>query len=318
MVSQDTLVRSGLEVYKTTDNNVETVSEKTEKEGFVLHNGAIKEVFYTDEMKDNSFEHDYEDISSNGSITLVEIDDTRFYKGTKILLKKAHNPKKWDGLKNCFMGFITEQTYSEDGVDLKIAGMTKLLEQEKQFSFTKTKRSKILKAIVEASGLKCKINTTGLKDEVIDYTNVSSSGDGGNSGSVSEDISALANEIVGDETDEYKKFEKAHEWGRKNIKYSTYECSKHDNDPDKCLKNKDKGLNCGDTSILMNAIYTALGLTCHITHGDYHFWNIVTIDGKKYCSDCSGNHDIGEVWSNSSHHNTPLGGSKVKGNNICS
>lgn len=315
MVSQDTLVRSGLEVYKTTDTNAETVSEETEKEGFTLHNGTIKEVFYTDEMTDNSFEHDYEDISSNGSISLVEVDDTRFYKGTKILLKKAHNPKKWTDLKNCLMGFITEQTYSEEGVDLKIAGMTKLLDQEKQFSFTKTKRSKILKEIVETSGLKCKIDTKGLKDDVINYSNVTSSG-GSNSSSYSEEISTLANEIAGNETDEYKKFEKAHQWGCKNIPYKKYECTNHNNDPDECLKNKDKGLSCGDTSILMNAIYSALGLKSHITHGNYHFWNIVTINNKKYCSDCSGNngHEIGKVWGN----NTPLGGSKVKGNNLCS
>lgn len=317
MVSQDTLVRSGLEVYKTTDNNEETVSEESDKkEGFKLHNGAIKEIYYTDEMTDNSFEYDYEDISSNGSVSLINVDESRFYKGTKILLKKAHNPSKWDDLKNCLMGFITEQTFTEDGVELKIAGMTKLLEQEKQFSFTKTKRSKILKAIIEASGLKCKIDTTGLKDEVIDYTNVTSTGTGSSTGGVSADISALADEIVGDETDEYKIFEKLHNWGCKNTPYKNYDCTHHDNDPDKCLKNKDKGLNCGDTAILMQALYTAKNITSHITHGNRHFWNIVTIQGKKYCSDCSGNngHSIGKVWGN----NTPLGGSKVKGYNLCS
>ena len=47
--------------------------------------------------------------------------------------------------------------------------MTKLLDQEKKFSFKQTKRSKILKEMIEAAGLKAKIDVTGLKDDVIDY-----------------------------------------------------------------------------------------------------------------------------------------------------
>ena len=317
MVSQDTLARSGLEVYKTKDTNVEKTSKDEEKEGFSLHNGSIKEIYYIDEMISNSFEHDYEDISSNGSINMFEVDDTRFYKGVRVLLKKAHNPKKWDDLKNCLMGFITEQTYSEDGVDLKIAGMTKLLEQEKQFSFKKTKRSKVLKEIVEASGLKCKIDTTGLKDEVINYTNVSSSGGSSSGmGTGSANIMALAEEIVGNETDDYKKFEKGHNWGVSNITYSNYDCSHHNCDPDKCYENRSH-LNCGDTAVLMNAIYTAMGLDSYIIHGNYHFWVIVTINGKKYASDCSGNHQINEVWSTGAHPNSPFKGSKANPKAIC-
>ena len=168
---------------------------------------------------------------------------------------------------------------------------------------------------MKAAGLKIKIDTTGLKDSKVDYTNVSSSGDNESSSNVSTDIQSLSNEIVGSETDEYKKFEKLHDWGCKKIKYSRYDCSNHNNDPDECLKNKTH-LNCGDTSILMKALYDAQNIKNHITHGNNHFWNIVTINGKKYCSDCSGNngHPIGEVWGN----NTPLGGSKVKGYNLCS
>lgn len=315
-ISQDAGSHSGVEIYKTKDKNIEKTSKDEEKEGFVLQNGTITEKAFYDDLVSTSFEHDYEDISSNGSVSFVSVDEKRFYKGKKILLKKGYNAHEWKDLKNCLLGFITEQSFSEGGVDVKIAGMSKLLDQEKQFTFKKTKISKILKEMVKSAGLKIKIDTTGLKDSKVDYTNVSSSGNSSNSsGNVSEDIIALSNEIVGDETDEYKKFEKLHNWGCTNIKYSKYECSNHNNDPDECLKNKTK-LNCGDTSILMKALYDAQNLTNHITHGNYHFWNIVTINGKKYCSDCSGNngHPIGKVWGN----NTPLGGSKVKGYNLCS
>ena len=315
-IPQDSLSYSGVEIYKTKDKNVEKTGKDDEKEGFVLQNGTITEKAFFNEIVSDTFEHDYEDISSNGSVSFVDIDETRFYKGKKIWLKKAYAPTEWKNLKSCLLGFITEQTYSEDGVEIKISGMSKLLDQEKQFTFKKTKISKILKEMVKSAGLKIKIDTTGLKDSKVDYTNVSSSGNSSNSsGNVSADIQSLSDEIVGDETDEYKKFEKLHNWGCTNIKYSKYDCSNHNNNPDECLKNKTK-LNCGDTSILMKALYDAQNLTNHITHGNYHFWNIVTINGKKYCSDCSGNngHPIGKVWGN----NTPLGGSKVKGYNLCS
>lgn len=318
-ISQGAGSHSGVEIYKTKDKNIEKTSKDEEKEGFVLQNGTITEKAFYDDLVSTSFEHDYEDISSNGSVSFVSVDEKRFYKGKKILLKKGYNAHEWKDLKNCLLGFITEQSFSEGGVDVKIAGMSKLLDQEKQFTFKKTKISKILKEMVKSAGLKIKIDTTGLKDSKVDYTNVSSSGgSSGSSGTGSATIMGLAEEIAGDETDDYKKFEKAHNWGCKNIKYSKYECSHQDNDPDKCLKNKEH-LNCGDTAILMWAIYTAMGLDAYIIHGDYHFWVIVTINGKKYCSDCSGNrgHPIGEVWSTSEHPNSPFKGSKVNAKAIC-
>ena len=310
-ISQDGLVRSGIEIYKTKDKNIEKTSDDDyEKEGFVLQNGTITEIAYYDQLVNTSFEHDYEDISSNGSVSFVEVDETRFYKGKKILLKKSYNPKKWDDLKNCLLGFITEQSYSEDGVDIKINGMSKLLDQEKQFTYKKTKISKILKDIIESAGLKAKIDTTGLKDRKVDYSNVSSSSSSSSGNGSSEEINSLVQEIIGDETDDYEKFKKIHNWGCAEIGYTKYECSNHDSDPDKCLKHKSK-LNCGDTSVLMCALYVAAGLNAWITHGNYHFWVIVKIGNKKYASDCSGNrgHKINEVWGN----NTPFGGSKVTG-----
>lgn len=223
MIAQDSLARSGLEIYKTKDSNVEKVSDEEDKEGLVLQNGTIIEINYFDEMFSNSFDYDYEDISSNGSVKLPSVDDTIFYKGKKILLKKEWNPHKWEDLKNCLLGFITEQKYSEDGVEIKISGMSKLLDQKKEFSFTKTKRSKILKNIIESAGLKANINTKGLKDEKINYTNVSSSGTSFNG---SEQVNSLVQRAIGNETDDYKKMELINKEVNNVLTYSNYPCSK--------------------------------------------------------------------------------------------
>ena len=299
MVSQDTLVRSGLEVYRTQDVNVETTSdgdmssEDTEKEGFVLHNGTVKEVYYVDEMTSNSFEHDYEDISSNGSVSLVTVDDARFYKGIKILLKKGYAPKKWDDLKNCLMGFITEQTYSEDGVELKVAGMTKLLEQEKQFTFTQTKRSEILKSIIESCGLKCKIDTTGLKDDIIDYTNVSSSGgddnSGGFSGEVSADIAQAAKQICQGKTSCLEKAKAIWKWCHDEMSYEGY--SNSQKGAEGCFK--DRAGNCCDHANVVVQMLKAVNVKCAYEHsgscynGRGHVWAVAYCEGKWYRIDAS-------------------------------
>lgn len=321
MISQDSLVRTGLEVYKTEDTNkeeskqdttVETSSENTEdstttssnsnstvsntdKEGFVLHNGPIKEIYYTANITDTSFEYDYEDISSNGNISLPEVDNTRFYKGIRVLLKKEWEEPgknlKWDDLKNVLLGFITEQSYSEDGVELKISGMTKLLDQEKQFSFTQTKRSEILKQMIESAGLKAKIDVTGLKDDVIDYTNVSSSSSSEATGIGNVEIDELVKEIIGNETDDLAKAKKIHQWLMENVIYASYECSKY-HTPEECLKNKSH-LNCADTARLTCAMMKSAGLTAYVVHGPYHFWTMIEIGGKKYASDQTGRESAG-------------------------
>lgn len=291
MIAQDSLARSGLEIYKTKDSNVEKVSDEEDKEGLVLQNGTITEINYFDEMFSNSFDYDYEDISSNGSVKLPSVDDTIFYKGKKILLKKEWNPHKWEDLKNCLLGFITEQKYSEDGVEIKISGMSKLLDQKKEFSFTKTKRSKILKNIIKSAGLKANINTKGLKDEKINYTNVSSSGTSFNG---SEQVNSLVQRAVGNETDDYKKMELINKEVNNVLTYSNYPCSKCST-PEEVLSKKK--VNCADTSLLECACMKAANLNATVVHGCNHFWTVVTINGKEYACDATNSRGIGYVWN---------------------
>ncbi len=303
MVAQDSQARSGIEIYKTKDSNIENVSDEEDKEGFVLHNGTITEITYFDEMFSNNFEYDYGDISNGGSISLPEVDETKFYKGQKILLKKAWNPKKWDDLKDCLLGFITEQSYNEEGVELKISGMSKLLEQEKEFSFTKTKRSVILKHMIESAGLKANISTKGLKDEKIDYTNVSSSSSGGSNSS--EQVNSLVQRAIGNETDDYKKMELINKEVNKVLTYKGYSCSQCDT-PEEVLEKKK--VNCADTSLLECACMKAANLDATVVHGCNHFWTVVTINGKEYACDATNSKGIGYVWNCNSRQSEKVSG----------
>lgn len=305
-ISQDSLSHSGVEIYKTKDKNVETKGKDEEKEGFVLQNGTITEKAFFNEIVSDTFEHDYEDISSNGSVSFVDIDETRFYKGKKIWLKKAYAPTEWKNLKSCLLGFITEQTYSEDGVEIKISGMSKLLDQEKQFTYKNTKISKILKDIITSAGLKAKIDTTGLKDKKIDYTNVSSSGSKSSStGGISQTIDEFVADAIGDETDEYQKAVKIHNALKKIIKYHSHECSNYKT-PDDCMKNCTK-LNCADTSRLTCACFRSAGLESFVVHRPGHFWTIVKCNGKEYASDLTGRsgqfstHEFNHVWGGNNY-----------------
>ena len=258
---------------------------------FIAMNGEIKEIAYYGEMYDNGFDEDYEGISNNGNVSFPEIDTSRFIKGKKICLKKANEtgtPLKWKDLESCLLGFISEQTYTPKGVDIKLVGMSKLLDQEKKFTFTKTKRSKILKEIIEAAGLKAKIDTTGLKDDEIDFTNVSSSGgsSSGLAGGEGKTIDELVAQIVGSETDELAKAKLVHRWLQENVRYHGHECTWY-HTPEACLEHKG-GLNCADTALLTRSMMASAGLNCYVVHRsshDGHFWTVIEIGGQIYVSD---------------------------------
>lgn len=306
------LSHSGLEVYKTDDvintqhesdnsnsktdsksnktnensNSTNTnTSDDSENEGYVLQNGNITEISYYDRFYENSFEYDYEDISASGDASFPTVNQKKFYKGKRVCLKKAYNPKKWDDLKTVLLGFITEQTYSNDHVDLEISGMTKLLDKKEKFDFKQMKRSEIVKSIIEAAGLKAEIDIGDLKDDVIDYTNISSSGSGV-AGGEGENIDELVSSICGSETDELTKCKLIHEWLRKNVVYKRYPCS-HYNSAEECLKHKD-GLNCADTARLTRAMMSSAGLKAYVVHAPNHFYCVIKINGKEYASDQTG------------------------------
>ena len=129
-------------------------------------------------------------------------------------------------------------------------------------------------------------------------------------------IDNLVKKIIGDETNELKKAKLIHEWLRKNVRYSGYECTKY-NTPEKCYNNR-RHLNCADTARLTASMMRSAGLKCYIVHRTYnggHFWTIIEINGKKYASDQTGDGSAwNTVWAKSGRTTVSNGGSYSRKN----
>lgn len=298
---------SGFEVYKTINNPKLTFSTNDSEEDNdtfeAFENGTIKEIHYYDQMYNNSFDEDYEGISNTGSVSFSEVDKSHFIKGKKVCLKKVNVTKdtvNWDELESCLLGFINEITFNIEGVEVKLVGMSQLLEQEKQFSFTKTKRSKILREIITSAGLKVEIDTTGLKDESIDYTNVSSSGSSGYNGEVSGNIAEASNQICQGLTNDYDKAYAIWKWCHDNIKYKGYSNSLKG--AEGCFKQRVG--NCCDHANLVVQMLKAQNIKCAYEHstscygGRGHVWAVAYVNNKWYRIDASvksrGFNEVGE------------------------
>lgn len=315
-VKQDSESYSGLEVYLTKEPEVEvkkisessdskekesteettenTESELNSDEKFRLLNGETIQIDYYSEMFDDSYEYDYQDISCNANISMPRV-DKNFYNGKKLsLLKEWEAPDKnlnWKDLKKVITGFITEQTYTEDGVQLKIAGVTKLLDQEKQFNFTQQKISEILTEMIESAGLKAKIDVTGLDDKVIDYTNVSSSGNsdsGGYNGEVSADIAEAAQQICQGKTSCLEKAKAIWRWCHDEMSYESY--SNSQKGAARCFK--ERSGNCCDHANVVVQMLKAVDVKCAYEHSDScygtgHVWAVAFCDGQWYRIDAS-------------------------------
>lgn len=308
---QYSVSRVGLEVYKTDEKNHEVyistgvVTEETDAEStdetandFPLHQGSIKEIYYYNNIFTTEYESDYKDMSESASVKIQSINKKRFYKGVRVCLRKEWEAPgttlDWEELDKILTGFITEQTFTETATDVKLSGMTKLLEQKFKFDFKQMKRSKILEEIIKTAGLTPVINVKGLDDDVTDFTNLS--GDSSTTtGGEGEEIDSLVRKIVGNETDQLRRAKLVHKWLQDNVRYSGYECTHH-NTPEECLKHKG-ALNCADTARLTRSMMASAGLTCYVVHRSHtngHFWTLININGKIYASDQTGS---GSPWN---------------------
>ena len=317
-----------LEVYKTDEENFEpytpnmgesetTSGEVTNDEGtdsdsdgFTLHQGEVIETYYFGDLKELSFESDYADISNNGSLKFAEIKDlVRFYKGVRLLLrKKWREPNETvtaEDLVDVLLGFITEQSFNESGMDLTISGFTKLLDANYEFDFTQMKRSEILEEMIKTAGLKAEIDVTNLQDDIIDYQS-SSGGDGGDEGtgsggSDSKDINTFVKKAIKGKKGSKAKAEAVHNALKQIIRYAYYACSRHSTAED-CMNHAGE-LNCADTSRLTCACFKAAKLNARVVHGPNHFWTEVQINGQWVASDltgctgCTSRRSLGEVWN---------------------
>ena len=276
---------------ETTTEEEETLTgEETveEEKPFDYQLGEILDEYYYGRFTNIDYEYDYEGISSTLNITLPEqTDGLRFYKGVQGQFyadwfndEKIVNPEDINLINRLF---IEDLTFSEDGTQLSCKGADVLLDEEYQFDFHQMKRSKILEEMIKTAGLEPVVDPTGLLDDVIDYTNVTKSGDSSGSGadSNSADLNKLVKDAIKGKKGKREKAEAVHNALRDScIKYRSYTNFQY-NSVKECWEHRQSpGLNCGDTSQLTVGAMKIAGLKAEtlLTFDSQHF--ITRIEGQ--------------------------------------
>lgn len=303
-------IPNGGESNESSDDNSEeedssTFTEEEENdEGFTLHQGEIQEIYYYGNIFNSSHEHDYEDISNNGSISFPLVDKKRFYKGVRTCIREYVEEYgesiSYDDLVEVLLGFITEQRFSTDNVELQIAGMTKLLDKKYQFNFTQMRRSAIVEEIIKTAGLVPVVDFTGMVDEVIDYSNVTSneSDDGGDySGSVSRDVKAMAKKVCKGKKTAKAKANAITAFICDHVKYPSPNYSDHHKCPSEVLSSGVS--NCCDRARLGYEMAKVVKLKARGVHGPGHVWVQYYVDGTWQDSDPGySRRSLGQVYQN--------------------
>lgn len=309
MFEQYKIPRNLLEVYKTDEENFEpytprfsyddtgTTEESVEdesteeeedetdsssKDGFSLHQGEILETYYYGNLTSTEAQYDYENIDNNGSVTLTEVDDKECYKGVRLLERKGweklNETTDLKTLPSHLLGFITEQTYKQDETDLKISGMTKLLEQEYQFDFTQMKISDILIEMIKTAGLIPAVNPEGLNDIIIDYTNVSGDENSDASyGDLPADACKAAKKLTKGKSSKRAKAQAIYDWIDATVKYEAYSDSRYTEENVYSMAKSGKTMNCCDHAHLSVVMLRCVGIKANYVHGPNHVWAVAYI-----------------------------------------
>ena len=322
--------RAGVEVYETDEENFkryvspynEKASENTqdaeieneeansgegaeedEEEGedqdapasaYTLHQGEILNTLYYTNLNSMDFDSDYKEMTNEATFTRQELDLKQFYKGVRLkLLSEWEEPFKtieWTDLNECITGFITEQTFEEEETEVKVNGMTFLLEQTLEFKFTQMPRAEIIAEILKSAGLNPIINVEGLDNDVIDFTNENNSNTGNASsnnpiGESSGNIAQLAQQVCKGKTTDLAKAQAIHTFIRNHVDYPSPNYNNHRKCPMEVLRS---GLcNCCDRARLGHEMANAVGLYNRgilNTAGD-HVWIQYKINGQWVNSD---------------------------------
>lgn len=88
---------------------------------------------------------------------------------TKVFYKNM-----WWLIPRSFRGYITDIKYNPDSLEVTCNDYPIILEEQAKLSFKQMYRSDILYEVIHASGMTPNIDMTGLPDEVIDWSNISS------------------------------------------------------------------------------------------------------------------------------------------------
>lgn len=152
----------------------EKISE--DRTGFILHQGEILETHTYETIFSTSWNSDYEGMSSDGSITIpFHKEDLKYiYKGVRCLLKTKRFNNFDEKIEiddsDGYLCFITDVNISDNKLEISLSGYEKLLEQENILSFKQQRRSTILAEVIKMAGLIPVIDTTGLPDEIINWS----------------------------------------------------------------------------------------------------------------------------------------------------
>ena len=308
---QYSVQRAGLEVYYTDEDSysqyispynekavditkVEVESESSSENSasvFKLHRGQILETYYYGDLLNLNFDEDYVDMSQTGTINREAVNLQQFFKGVRICAmtewEAPNETLTWDNLEVAIEGFITEQTFKEKNVEIKVEGYTKLFEQQIPFKFQNMYRSEILREIILSAGLQPYINSEGLDDDITNFTNEvktkASSSSNTPIGESSGNIAELAQQICQGKNTDYAKAQAIHSYIQKHVQYPSPNYSDHKRCPMQVLKT---GIsNCCDRARLGHEMANAVGLHNRGVHGPNHVWVQYKINGKWVNSD---------------------------------
>ncbi len=201
------------------------------------------------------------------------------------------------------IGFITDLTFDEKGMNLKLSGMSKLLEQKYEFDFTQMKISEILKEMIKTAGLEPVVDATGLDDKVIDYTNVSSDSEdsGVDNSNLPADACKFAKQLTKGKKGARAKAQAIYDWINSNFPYSGYSNSHYNeqNIYSTAKANIGKAIfNCCDHAHLSVVLLRCAGLKANYIHVTGHVYTVVYIEGQRVMFDPLGyNRGMGTVAS---------------------
>ena len=275
------------------EEGFESINDNSADSAYTLHQGEVVETYYYTDLFKLDFEADYKEMTSTGTFERNEVNLKQFYKGVRLrLLTEWEEPDtvlKWDDLQEAKLGFITEQTFHEDNVEVQVNGMEALLDQTLSFEFRSMLRSEILKEILLSAGMNPIIDVEGLDDDILDFVNEQQSNNASASssqpiGDVSDaSISQLAQQVCQGKTTDLAKAQAIHSWIQQHVDYPSPNYSDHRKCPVEVVKS---GLsNCCDRARLGHEMANAVGLQNRGVHGPGHVWVQYKINGEWVDSD---------------------------------
>lgn len=222
------------------------------------------------------------------------------------------------------LGFITDSSISNDGIEVTLSDYGKMLEEKKELTYTQKKRSEIVENVIANAGLIPVVDFTGLTDDVIDWTSVTATGNNGG-GTVGEASTSytqcsrtydLAGSLVssGSVPTLSSGDERIKTIGKSGTNYASacsgksiqevmsilrngwhyhYYSDNRDNCATDSWNNKvSKGLNCGDSSRLLKCCMDVAGHPCICVHTSGHYYNAVQVNGQWLTVDLCHSSDI--------------------------